>query len=235
MNILIKPEVFGKFPEFARYVIVAENVNNTGQSPELEAMLREAEVRIRSDESFSDIKNNPFIAAWRDAFQKFGVNPNQCPPSVANLIKRTRSGKDLPFISKLVCIFNIMSLTYILPAGGDDLDKVTGDVCLGTAAGDEIYTPLGGGNTESPKPDEIILYDTGNKQVFCRAWCWKNGDQSKIEEQTRRVAINIDVLPPSNEETGAKAAQKLCELLEKHCKADTKLFKLDKNNPSLSV
>ena len=235
MQIKIESKLFELFPDFVRHVIVAENIDNTGEASELEEMLRQAEQKVRADESFADIKTNPYIAAWRDAFQAFGINPNQCPPSMGNLIKRTRSGKDLPFVNKLVCIFNIASLSYILPAGGDDLDKVTGDVCLGFADGSEIYSPLGGGNTESPKSGEVILYDTGNKDVFCRAWCWKNGDPSKIEPTTKRVAINIDMMPPANLESAQAAAQRIAELVEKYCGAETTVYKLDKNNLTIDL
>ncbi|MDR1732331.1 MAG: hypothetical protein LBR61_09605 [Synergistaceae bacterium] len=228
MKIEIAPEVFSAFPGYVRHVLVAADVDNTKEDPALVAMLREAESRLREDESFADLKAHPLIDSWRGAFQSFGVNPNRCPPSIANLIKRVRGGKDMPFVSSLVAIFNVVSMKYILPAGGDDLDKVKGDIRLAPAAGNEHYTPLGApGERETPDPGEIVLLDTGNGEVFCRAWCWKNGEVSKIEPSTRRVAINIDALPPMSLDTGRQAAEETMDLVKRFCGGVVVLHRLD--------
>jgi lysyl-tRNA synthetase class 2 len=232
----IAPEVFEMFPGYVRHVLIAGNADNFGEPDELKDMLNLAQEALRSDESFADLKLHPRIASWRDAFGKFGINPNQCPPSTANLIKRVRSGKNLPYINKLVCIFNIISMKYVLPAGGDDLDKVAGDVLLGPATGDEAYVPLGSsGPVERPKPGEIILFDTGNLDVFCRAWCWKNGDRSRIEASTRSVAINIDALPPVTADDGARASEETATLVSRFCGADVAIHRLSAENTGVNL
>lgn len=234
MRVEIASEVFSSFPGYARHVLVAEGVNNLTHQPELEGMLLAAQTALRADDSLADIKAHPRIASWRSAFEKFGVNPNQCPPSVANLVKRVRGGKDLPYINSLVCIFNIVSMKYILPAGGDDLGKVVGNIRLGPATGEEIYVPLGSPDAEErPKPGEIILYDTGNNDIFCRAWCWKNGDRSRIEESTKRVAINVDAMPPVGAEEGMKAAEETAELVRLFCGGSVTIHRLSEGNAVL--
>lgn len=236
MRIQISSEIFSAFPGYARHVLIAEGVNNLAPQPELETMLLGAQAALRADSLFADVKAHPRIASWRSAFEKFGVNPNQCPPSIANLIKRVRGGKDLPYINSLVCIFNIVSMKYILPAGGDDLDKVVGNICLGPASGDEVYVPLGSPDAaEHPKPGEIILYDTGNNDIFCRAWCWKNGDRSRIEESTERVAINIDALPPVDVEEGHRAAEETAELVRRFCGGTVTIHRLSEGNTILEL
>jgi DNA/RNA-binding domain of Phe-tRNA-synthetase-like protein len=205
MEIAVDPRIFESFPGYVRHVVVAEGLDNAGsaQVPELEALLRAEEARVREAPEFGDLKAHPRLASWREAFQAFGVNPNKCPPSVLNLAKRTRSGSPLPFVSPLVCVFNVVSLRHTIPAGGDDLDKVAGGIRLGYAEGSEAYVPLGQpGMTEAPAPGEIVLLDTGTREVFCRAWCWRNGHGSRIEPGTRRVAINIDALPPVTGDEG---------------------------------
>ena len=236
MRLEVSPDIFEMFPGYVRYVLHAVRANNTRTEDELMRMLAAAQASVREDRSFEDLKSNPRIASWRSAFERFGVNPNQCPPSIANLIKRVRGGKDLPYINTLVCVFNVVSLTHVLPAGGDDLDKVVGDVRLGLALGDEVYTPLGSPDrTENPKAGEVILYDTGSGDAFCRAWCWKNGDRSRIEESTSRVAINIDVLPPVTPAQGQAAAEETAELVCRFCGAQVEIYRLAKENPSAEI
>lgn len=236
MRIEIAPEIFQLFPEYIRHVLLVKNADNTQEHLELFDMLRTAQDAVRNNQDFADLKSNPFIASWRSAFEAFGVNPNQCPPSIANLIKRVRSGKDLPYINTLVCIFNIVSMRFVLPAGGDDLDKLAGDIRLGRASGEETYTPLGSaGELEHPKRGEVILYDSGTLDVLCRAWCWKNGDRSRIEESTRLVAINIDVLPPMTDAAGIDAAGETADLVRRFCGADVEIRRLSRENPFIDL
>lgn len=239
MKISLAPQVFALAPEFVRFVLVAENVTNQEENPTLLHRLRELEQQVRDDDTFADLKTHPRLASWRDIFGAFGANANKCPPSVFNLIKRVRGGKDLPFINNLVCIFNILSLEHIMPAGGDDLGTVDGDITLTAAQGHETYIPLGStkesDTIEHPKPEEIILLDTGSDTVLCRAWCWKNGDTTKITPESSRVAINIDILPPVTRDEGAAIAAKAKELIETHCHATVTIYPLDAQNPSLEV
>ena len=226
-RIFISDDIFKMFPGYVRHVLIANGADNSKADAELEGFLREEEARIRLDGSFADLKSHPRIASWRDAFVKFGTNPNQCPPSIANLIKRVRGGRDIPYINSLVAIFNIISMRYVIPAGGDDLDLVTGDLSLCISDGSEIYVPLGSPDvTEHPRQGEIILYDTGGRDVFCRSWCWKNSDRSRIESKTKRVAINIDALPPVTEAEGLSAAEETAGLVRGFCGAEVTIHKI---------
>jgi lysyl-tRNA synthetase class 2 len=236
MKIEVAPSVFALFPDYVRHVVVVRGADNSKEHSALAELLSEEQRRIREDDAFANPKEHPFIASWRDAFVAFGVNPNKCPPSIANLIKRVRDGKDLPYINSLVAIFNIISMRHVLPAGGDNLDVVKGDICLTRAQGNENYTPLGSPDQrEHPNSGEIVLLDTGNGEVFCRAWCWKNGDVSKIEGSTCNVAINIDAMPPRSAEEGYKAALETMALVKQFCGGEIQLHRLDSSNGSIMV
>ena len=236
MKIEIAPEVFQKYPDYRRIVVIGRDLDNAEEDDSLLALLREAEAEVRQDPDLKNFKEYPLIASWRKVFEDMGLNPNKFPPSIANLIKRTCTGKDLPFINRLVAIFNIISLRYRIPCGGDDLGCVTGDVRLGPANGDEVFAHLGNPETvENPNPGEIILQDTGNGSVFCRGWCWKNGDPSKITPRSSFVAINLDAMPPVDPETHEKAADELVALLKNHCGGSAKATLLGAENPSFEV
>jgi len=239
MRISIDEALFRAFPGYVRHVVVAEGMDNSRgpeHLPDLEEMLREAEAAVRTDPAYLELKADPRLAAWREAFQAFQVNPNKCPPSIFNLIKRVRSGASLPFINPLVCIFNVVSLHHGLPAGGDDLDKVVGEVRLGYADGTETYVPLGQPEArETPNKGEVILVDTGNQDVFCRAWCWRNGHPSRIEATTRRVAINLDALPSVTAGQGLAAAEDLMALVDRYCGGRLRLVRLDASDPRFTL
>jgi len=236
MKIGIAPEVFAAWPSYRRIVVVARDVDNAEEDPALEALLRRAEEAARQDPELENHKEYPRIASWRAVFERMGLNPNKFPPSIANLVKRTRSGKDLPFVNRLVAIFNIVSLKYRIPCGGDDLAGVTGDVMLMPASGEEVYEHLGNPEAvERPNPGEIILADTGRMTVFCRGWCWKNGDPSKITRESRLVAINLDAQPPVDLRTLRQAAEELSALLAAHCGGTAEAHLLEPGNPSFDL
>lgn len=235
MQYRVEQAVFERFPGFRRMVVVAKGVDNTQQSPELAELLRQYETLARG-EHLAEFRAHPSLAVWDETFLAMGLKPNRFPPSVINLIKRVRGGKDLPYINTLVATFNCISLKYLVPCGGDDLGVVTGDLCLGVSKGNESYVPLGQPDTsETPPAGEIIYYDTGNLDVFCRAWCWKNGDRSKMTPATTATAINVDAMAPVRAEHIGQAAQELAELVQKHTGAQTKIYAITPENPEFTI
>ncbi len=203
----IEQAVFERFPGYARMAVVAEGVDNTREIPELAELLAQCEEGVRRDD-LEDFWHVPVLETWAEAFSGMGIKPKKNPPSVINLIKRCRAGKPLPFINPLVAIFNCISLKYLLPCGGDDLNVIEGDLRLGIADGTENYVPLGQPDVlEHPQPGEVIYYDTATKDVFCRAWCWKNGNRSKLMPETTNAVINVDAMPPLPLATAEQAAE----------------------------
>lgn len=227
----IERAVFERFPGYARMVVVAEGVDNNREIPELAELLAQCEKDVCRDE-LEDFWHVPALEAWAGAFSGMGIKPKKNPPSVINLVKRCRSGKPLPFINPLVTIFNCISLKYLLPCGGDDRDVIKGDLRLGIADGTESYVPLGQPDVlEHPQPGEVIYYDTATKDVFCRAWCWKNGNRSKLTPETTNAVINVDAMPPLPLAAAEQAAEEAAGLLRRFTGAKTTIHKLTAEAP----
>jgi len=236
MRYFIDDRIFQQFPDFRRVVVLAENIDNHGEHPDLAGLLRAAEEKARGNElsSFPDL---PRLAIWVEAFRALGINPKKHPPSVINMIKRVRGGKNLPYINSLVTIFNCLSLNNLLSCGGDDLSVVKGNLCLTIADGSENYSPLGQPEVrEHPAPGEVIYMDTATKEIFCRAWCWKNGDVSKLNEETRRTAINIDgMLPAFSLAELENLGQQAAGLLRRFTGARTRIEVMSPEKPSFEI
>jgi len=136
MKYCITPEVFRMFPDFHRGVVVAVNAKNGPSDPEILSSLRELEEKIKNDHL--DLASDPRLKIWEDAYVKFGSNPKRYTPSIIFLVSRIKEGKSIRSISSIVDLFNIISLRYLVPCGGDDVDTVEGDLTLGIATGKEI-------------------------------------------------------------------------------------------------
>ena len=220
------------FPEFRRGVIIGHNVNNTRADSQLDELLIEAQGDVFTSH-ITEVEY-PRIKAWRDAYLSFGVSPKDFPPSIDFLVGYIRKGRRLRSINKLVDIFNVVSLRWLMPCGGDDLDFVTGPLVLGFARGSERYYPLGSPNLErKPAPGEIIYFDDATKIVMCRCWNWKNCDVTKITPTTRNVVINVDAfisnisLRDFDAVTGS-----LADLISRYCGGNIRKYVLEPVNPS---
>jgi len=229
MKLKIEPQIFERFPEVVIGVVTVRGANNSGVGGEITSLLREQEQKTR--ERYTNISSwveIPVVAAWRRAYREFGADPHDYRSSIEALIRRAAKGKPLPSINKIVDLYNLISLKYLVPVGGEDLDKVAGDIILGFACGDEKFVPLGGTEEKPPDPGEIIYKD--DVGVLCRKWNWREADRTKMTEETKNAVLVIEGLPPTGRAEVEAAIQELASLIEKHCGGKTKIHILDEGS-----
>ena len=226
-KIIIEKDIFLKFPGFKRGLILISDIENSFVNEKIERFLNE-EIERRASQR--NLEHN-YVKAWDEIHKKFGSNPNKFPPSIKALLKRVEKGKKIPFINSVVALFNYISLKYLIPCGGDDVGKIEGNLCLGFAKGNEIFVPLGSHQEENPEPGEVIYYDDKTLNVMCRKWNWRNGDFSKITENTKKIVINVDGADIVPESLIKEAKDELAELLKENCRASliTDLLSSKKN------
>jgi DNA/RNA-binding domain of Phe-tRNA-synthetase-like protein len=233
MKDIVAREILAKFPNYIRGVVVARGVNNQGEQEKLLQLLRKVEQDATRDESLLEIKSHPRIASWRQAYADFGVNPNKFYSSIESLGRRARRGDQLPYINTLVALFNYFSLKHMVPSGGDDLDRVDGNLCLTLAKGDEPFTPFNSETIEHPAAGEVVYVD--NSKVMCRCWNWRQGDQTKLTPATANVAINVDCLPPVLRGEAEAITKELADLVREFCGGEVKHLLLDASQNEVEV
>lgn len=214
MKDIIEDEVFTMFPDFVRAVVVAKELRIGEYNHRIEALLKGTQTTVQK--SGEQLKEHQRITSWDIAHRKFGSNPNRFPPSIRSLLERVLRGKSLPYINDAVATFNYVSLKFLVPSGGDNLDGIVGDVHLGPAKGHERFTPLGGRGVEHPEVNEVIYYDDDSK-VMCRRWNWRNGEETKITTGTSRMVINVDGLGGDAKPVVQEAAYEIAKLLNSEC------------------
>jgi DNA/RNA-binding domain of Phe-tRNA-synthetase-like protein len=230
---VVSPEVFALFPDYIRGVIIARDIDNRGEKAELAGLLREAERQATRDASLLEIKNHPRIAPWRQAYSRFGINPNKFYSSIESLCRRARRGDQLPYINTAVALFNYFSLKYIVPSGADDLASVQGDLTLTISQGSEPFTPFNSDKVEYPAPGEIIYRDSA--AVMCRCWNWRQGNQTKLTPDTRNIAINVDCLPPVTGDGADAMTAELAGLVRRFCGGDVSYALLTAGRPEHEI
>ncbi len=211
----VHPEVFTQFPGYCWGKVICWGIDNRRGLEEATLLLREMEERVRQAPDLEDVVGHPKIAAWRQAFSQFGARPSKFQSSIEALVRRSRRGDALPPINALVALYNAVSLRFLVPIGGDDLDLVSGGLHLRVAKGDEEFIPLGAEDADPPEAGEIIYDD--DAKVLCRRWTWRGGEKSKITPATSNAVLNIHGLQPSTTEEITRATETLASLVRQVC------------------
>ncbi len=214
-KIIIEKNIFSRFLDFKRGLIIVNDIENYSFNQRIGNLLNE-QIELKKRKSFME---HEFVRAWDEIHRGFGSNPNKFLPSIKSLLKRVERGDQIPFINSVVALFNFISLKYLIPCGGDDIEKVEGNLKLGFATGNEFFVPLGGTEQENPFPGEVIYYDDLSKKIMCRRWNWRNGDFSKIEEESKRIVINVDGAGIVPESIVIQARDEMAKLLIEECSA----------------
>ncbi len=94
------------------------------------------------------------LAAWAEAFRRFGAKPQRTPCSAEALRKRALRDGGLPSIDPVVDLYNAISVQFAIPVGGENLAAYAGTPRLVVADGSETFDTLKNGEAvdESPTP-----------------------------------------------------------------------------------
>lgn len=229
MKLVITDTIFEDFPELVLGVVVLHNIDNSQDRAEIAAMLRKAEATFPAKFGNTPVIEHPYIATWREAYRKFGAKPKDYPSSVENLTRRVLNGATIGHINNLVSLYNTISLRHILPVGGEDLDKIIGDVLLTRAGDDEpALFLLGEREARAPRAGEIIYKDEVG--AICRRWNWKEADRTKLTRETRNAFLVIESLPPVSRATLETAIRELADAVKQYCGGTVSTAFLDKDN-----
>ena len=211
----IDAEVFGKHPGYVRGVVIAHDVANGVSPPELVQLLRDAETSVRERLTAEGIAEAPRIKAWRDAYRAFGAKPTEHRSSIEAMARRVLKNDQLPSISSLVDIGNVISLRHLVPAGAHAIDGLKGDIALRPATGSEDFVAFGSEKLEHPVRGEIVFVE-GNT-VLTRRWTWRQAKHTLVGPGTTAIVFNVDCLMPVMADEAAKACAEAEELIARFC------------------
>jgi DNA/RNA-binding domain of Phe-tRNA-synthetase-like protein len=215
MKIRIEDRIFERFPGLNIGVLVAMGIDNREQNKEVTELIRSEERRIKSEFGSGTLTTNPKIDAWRKAYSSFGAKPKKYHCCTENLYRMILGGIELKAVNKIVDIYTYILIKHMIPVGGDDLDKIDGDIVLKFAKGDEPFTELHKEELKNPKEGEVVYAD--DKEILCRRWNWRECEKSKMTKETRNVAIVVEGLPPFTKGYIKGIIEELRGLVQKHC------------------
>ncbi|MEK7479215.1 MAG: B3/4 domain-containing protein [Patescibacteria group bacterium] len=234
MKFIITKDIFERFPEFRAGVVIAKGIVTNPLPEELKTEFREAEEKLKQE--FAELEapsHHPNIKSWREAYKAFGADPGRYNPSNEALARQVLKNRDFLGIHPLVDIYNYVSIKYVLPVGGEDMDTLEGGLVLDFADGEEEFVRLGGDENDPPEPGEVVYKD--ERGVVCRRWNWREGDRTKITKDTENAIIVIDTLSPTSEAELQKATDELAGLMREYCGARVETFFVSISNPEFEI
>jgi DNA/RNA-binding domain of Phe-tRNA-synthetase-like protein len=234
MRLSINPQLFTDFDNPRIAVTVVKDTNNRVDISAFEPEVAALTARLQKDYGNEVISQLPKIASWREAYRKFGVKAKDYPSSIEALYNRVTRGGTIAGINPLVDIYNYISLKHMLPAGGEDTDKMLGDLQLTYASANEKpVIVLGRDEEQAPTEGEIIYKD--DEGTICRKWNWREVARTILTNDTKNSILVLEALDSTTNEELLTAQMELGNLVQQYCGGDVRHFVLNKNNPSASL
>ena len=209
MKVTIENEFWRLFPEGQISVLVVKGLDSTvdeSKDSYFKSLLDKGAKRAEEFISDDNFTHNEVIQEWRQAFSKFKTKKG-ARSSIEALLKRVSQGREFNPINPLVDIYNSVSLSYAVPCGGEDLEKIAGNLRLGKAKGGESFFPLGAESDAPALPEEIIYYD--DEGAVCRCLNWREAQRTMLTEETKDAVLVIEAI---NGEQAARAQSAMQEL-----------------------
>ena len=225
----VQKELFDHLPDLTIGMVAAKGLDNTHPSSGIDQLLQQAIEALKKNFVGDKAQDHPRIKPWRTTFAKLGISGSKFPSSIESMAKRILRGDPFPKINPLVDLYNSISLGYLVPMGGHDLDTLQGDIYLRFAEGWEPFTPMGGGERVTVPKGELVYRD--DQEVLTRNWVWRQCEKDKATEKTRNIFIPIDVLGEVGSGLADEIVRELSELIPKHLGGTIFSAILNRGNP----
>ena len=233
MKFRVEKEIFEKLPNACFGVVMAKNIDNSKEYPEIQHLLTESIRAAAQHFEGKKVKEEANIFPYREAFRTLGINPNKYLCSIEALFTRIAKGKGMPYINPVVDLGNAISLKYTLPMGAHDLGGNIDDICIRFAKTGDTFLPFGADIEETPDIGEVI-YAVG-KQVRTRRWTWRQSENGKITSHSSDIFFPIDGFSDFNREQLIIARDELNSLIRQIFKCETTVGIVDITNPEMEL
>ncbi len=228
-KVILDAEFLELFPDAEINIIVANDIDNhvdANRFTELQERLnagKEAGKAFLSDENFSQ---NDVIQEWRKAFQLFKTKKG-ARSSIEALLKRVHQDREFNPINPLVDLYNSVSMKYAVPVGGEDIEKIQGDMHLGMAKGGESFFPLGAEEDAPALEGEICYFD--EEGAICRCFNWREAQRTMLQEETQQAVLVIEAINANQAERAREAIQELKTLVDEYFGIESSIKTLNKD------
>lgn len=200
--------VLDRLPTLCVGLVVASDIDNAHERPDVDALLddavRTAEVRLSGINASED----PRVQPYRTAFSTLGMSPSRYPSSNIALLRRIAKGKGVWRVNPLVDLGNAISIDYGLPLGVHAVDLACETLELRFSREGDRFVELGRTEADPTLAPGELVYAVGDL-IQTRRWTWRQSENGKVTPGTREVVVPIDGFTDANEDQVRAACDEL--------------------------
>lgn len=185
-------QLWHDFPELVPGVVLVDGITAEAS---VTAQVAELTARAASRLAAGPESELPEVQAWRRTFSRMGLKPTQYRCASESLLRRLRREGSLPQLHPLVDLCNAASIAYGIPVGAFDVARISGDLIVRYADGDESYLSFSG-ETEQPEPGEVIFADDAGR-AHARRWTNRQSGYSAVSATTTAALIVVEAMHES--------------------------------------
>lgn len=214
MRINIDGEILAKYPDAEIGFLIAEV--SVRQKDEYVENLKSSLKGCLDNQGINstNFAIHPGIAIWRQIYEEnFQVKAKTYRSSIESLVKRVVSGKEIWNICNVVDLYNCCSILSLLPMGGYDLAKISGDIAIRHAKTSETFLGLGERAKIEVKSNHVVYAD--EEKIICWLWNHKDSLETCIDEHSKQVVFFVDSFDNIKTRTALNQLEK--HLKQIHC------------------
>ena len=225
MKFVVEKAVFDILPSLVIGIPIIRGFDNTKGKEEALELLRSIERELKESMTLEKFWQDPRILVYRDAFKKFGTDPEIRRPAHIALAKRVLEGGQLSDINPIVNIYNAISLKYLTPFGGENLDALKNDFRLFIAEGGEVWFPIGSDISKPALQGELVWGD--DIDLSTRALNWRQCERTKMTEETTNGFFIMDGFTDTNKVVMERASKEFIDVATRLCGGEAHMYWMD--------
>ncbi len=191
MLISIENDIIMRYPKVEIGYLIA-HVSVRKNDPIVENLKHDLGEYLQSQGlNATNFVTHPSIALWRTIYEEhFHVKAKTYRSSIEALLRRVVTGKEVWNICNVVDLYNCCSILSLLPMGGYDLNKVSGNIKIRYAKVTETFLGLGERQKIETKSNHVVYAD--DERIMCWLWNHKDSAETCIDEDSKHVVFFID-------------------------------------------
>ncbi len=215
MSVCVAPVIFERFPRMRVIVVLAHDIDNSHAMPELADRLHSVWMQAaREAQPYGNAQSHPHIRPWREQFRAMGVSSKKFPSAIEALLRRVLRGDEPVSINALVDFYHTVSLRYIVPVGGFDLDALSAPLELRLTRGGDSFQAL---DEEEPYavPVGEVAYASG-QTILTRHLMWRQAKTGLLTAHTHSAVLVAEIPGTTEAELAATVCDSLHSGLERY-------------------
>ena len=235
-KVIVDQSFWELFPDAQVNILYANGIDNhdtdknLAERREMLANATKEAGKFLTNETF---RLNSVVDQWRKAYQQFKKKKGS-RASIEALLKRVNQGRTFDPIDPMVDIYNSISMTYGVPVGMEDRDKIKGAMHLGQVDGGQSFRPVGADEDEPTLPGEVCYYD--DEGAVCRCLNWRDAQRTMLTEDSTNIVAVMEAIDPEQIDRANQAMDQLSQLINHYFNVQpSQVFHLTKDQPAAVV